>query len=125
MAGCTALTTGPRKYLLHLANGLSARDMKAMAADAGVRFDHLAPFVRWLPHWQPDDSLGPVPLDFLDDGADAFFRMADELEARSFSAVAACPPGRHARNELIDRFGQLCERSARHGLHADLEFIAF
>lgn len=125
LAGCSALTTGPWEYLQHRANGLTARDLKAMAADAGVRFDHLDPFVRWLPHWQPDDSIGPVPLAFLDHDADAFFRMADELEARSFSAVAACPPGRYTLNELIDCFGRLCDRSARHGLRADLEFIAF
>jgi len=123
LAGCSSLTTGPREYLNWLMNGISTRDIRAMAADMDVRYDHLDPFVRWMPNWQPADPN--IPLSALNYDEDDFFRMAEALEAVSFSVVAACPQGANSMNELIDSFGRLCQRSARYGLRCDLEFVAF
>ncbi|TAK99327.1 MAG: sugar phosphate isomerase/epimerase [Rhodospirillaceae bacterium] len=117
LAGCGALTTGPHEYLTMLTQGISTRDMKKMAADFGIRFDHLDAFARWVPQ-RPDQIAEMMRYD-----EDDFFRIADALEAKSLGAIALFPKGAISMNEMIDGFGQLCRRAARHGLKVALEFI--
>jgi 4-hydroxyphenylpyruvate dioxygenase len=125
LGGYGSLTTGPREYVGLLQSGITTRDMKKMAADAGVRYEHLDPFARWLPRWQaegPDSARISRAFGY---DADDFFRFADALEAKSFTVVGTFPNGSVPLDELIDCFGKLCERAARHGLRCDLEFVPF
>jgi 4-hydroxyphenylpyruvate dioxygenase len=124
LAGCRTLSIGIHEYLGHLSHGISTRDMKKMAADAGVALTHIDPFVRWVPRWEPDEALG-APLNVLSYDEDDFFRIADALEAKSVSVVGAFPGGSVGVNELIDCFGRFCARAGQHGLRCDLEFVPF
>lgn len=125
LAGCGAISTGPFEYLNWLGKGLGPRDLLTIAADHGVRITHLDPFVRWVPDWLPEGVGAFFPAAVLDFDADAFFRMAEALDIRSFSAVGTFPEGRYGHSELADHFGALCERAARYGLRVDLEFVPF
>jgi len=123
LTGCGAISTGPFEYLNWIGKGLGPKDLLAMAADAGVRITHLDPFVRWVPDWLPAGAGDFLPVAVFDFDADAFFRTAEALEARSFTAVGVFPDGRYSLAEIVDHFGALCERSARHDIHVNLEFV--
>ena len=120
---CDELTITPSDYLKWLGSCIPTRDIKAMAADAGVRIMHLDPLVRWVDDWRPDIPRDQFPTDPIAFDADDFFRMAAALEATSFTAWAAFPAGRYGLPALVDAFGALCRRAASEGLRCDLEFI--
>jgi sugar phosphate isomerase/epimerase len=123
IAGCEAISVTPSDYAAWLGSAISTRDMKAMAADAGVRITHLDPFMRWVDQWQPDLSGEDFPMDAIAFDADDFFRMAGALGVESFTAWGGFPAGRYETPQLIDAFGALCRRTEREGLRCDLEFI--
>ena len=123
LAGCEALTVTPSDYVKWLSTSVSTRDIRSMAADAGIRITHLDPFVRWVENWKPDIPEKDFPTDPIAFDADDFFRMAAALEVESFTAWAGFPAGRYELPQLIDAFGALCERAAVEGLRCDLEFI--
>lgn len=118
--GASVLTIGPREYRALLDTGMTAAGIKARAADAGIRIDHIDPFIRWV----PDSAFagGDVPFASHPE-ADDLFRMAAALEARSVSVVGMFPGGALGPGEMADRFGQFCGRAAAHGLRCDLEFV--
>ena len=123
VAGCEALTVTPSDYLKWLSASVSTRDIRSMAADAGIRITHLDPFVRWVENWKPAIPAKDFPTDPIAFDADDFFRMTAALEVHSFTAWAGFPAGRYQLPQLIDAFGTLCERAAAEGLRCDLEFI--
>lgn len=123
LAKCASLTMESRHYFHLLSTGVSTKDILAMADDAGVRIDHLDPFCRWLPKWEPD--LQGLPLTMFNSEEDDFFRIVDALAIRSVSIVGVFPEGVNELNELIDNFGAFCLRAAAHDLRCDLEFIPF
>lgn len=65
-AGFDILTLSPFDWLDAMRSGLSTRDMKTMAADAGIRLDHLDPIARWAPGLPPAGvcSYGPTRANF-------------------------------------------------------------
>jgi hypothetical protein len=79
IAGCEAISVTPSDYTAWLGSAISTPDMKAMAADAGVRIAHLDPFVRWVDQWQIDLPDKAFPMDAIAFEADDFFRMAGAL----------------------------------------------
>ncbi|WP_410809422.1 sugar phosphate isomerase/epimerase family protein [Micromonospora sp. 067-2] len=121
-ARCDALAVTPFDYVGWLGSGITTRDMLTMASDAGVRITHLDPLVRWVDEWKP--ALAAFPLETISFDQDDFFRMAGALGVESFTAWAGFPAGRYGVPQLVDAFGQLCERAATEGLRCDLEFIA-
>lgn len=121
-AGFTALSIGPRDVARWRASGGQLSDLLRRASDHGVRLSHLDALTRWAPAWIPDD----VDDDFIaliDTPSDEFFRIADELGCESMTAVGSFPQGTVEIGALIDSFGALCDRAARHGIRCDLEFI--
>ncbi|MFB7629508.1 sugar phosphate isomerase/epimerase family protein [Streptomyces sp. NPDC056149] len=123
-AGCEALAITPSDYNRWLGSGISTREMRGMAADAGVGLSHLDPLVRWVAAWEPHLPGGEeFPVETVAFDEDDFFRMAAALGVESFTAWAGFPPGRYSREQLVDAFGGLCRRAAVEGLRCDLEFI--
>jgi sugar phosphate isomerase/epimerase len=123
IAGCEAISVTPSDYTAWLGSAISTRDMKAMAADAGVKITHLDPFVRWVDQWQPELPGEDFPMDAITFDSDDFFRMAGALGVESFTAWGGFPPGRYTTLQLIDAFGALCRQAEHEGLRCDLEFI--
>jgi hypothetical protein len=122
LAGCEALTLTPSDYVSWLAHSISTRDMRAMAADAGVAITHLDPLVRWTDAWRPElPGDEAFPVDIVGSDVDDFFRMAGALEVQSFTAWAGFSRDRYTRAQIVDTFGNLCRRAATEGLRCDLE----
>jgi sugar phosphate isomerase/epimerase len=122
LAGCGALTMTPAGYLALLTQGLTTRELRAIAADHGVAITHLDPLARWTPRWIPDNYQGNYDLAMIAFDIDDFLRMTDALGCRSFTALGTHPAGSLRTDELVDHFGALCRRAAVEGLRVDLEF---
>lgn len=104
--------------------GLSAKDMRIMADDHGVRLAHLDPLTRWADKWVPDNvDEGFHP--FLGFTPDRFLEIAVEMGVESMSTICSFPAGAVNRPQLADKFAAICARAADHGIRCDLEFIPF
>ena len=125
LLNCGSITIGPYEYRQMTASGVSARSLSAIAADAGVRVTHLDPFVRWVSDWMPEEVSAAFPIEALNCDEDELYAIANALELRSFTVAACFPPGRMPISGLVDAFGALCDRAARHGLRCDMEFVPF
>ena len=99
----------------NLAKGLSARDMRMMAADAGVSLPILDPMASWAPHWRSGIS-DAAWMEFLGyrrttSSHCRAARCFDNDRDRYFSARPRCPgPGWHRRNYRKPRKASLCWR---------------
>ena len=123
-AGFDILTLSPFDWLDAMRSGLSTRDMKTMAADAGIRLDHLDPIARWAPEFIPDNITEPAYLTFLLCDIDDFLRIGETLEITSMTAICSFPAGMEVPlDQLVDGFGKLCDRAAPLGMRVDLEFV--
>ncbi|MCH4151225.1 MAG: sugar phosphate isomerase/epimerase [Sphingobium sp.] len=127
LSGCSALTLPPNmaRDLAKGASGRSGKDAISIAADYGIALTHLDPIMCWLPRWQPDPTNGALPLDIYDVPLDDVFRATDALGIGSISILGAFPPGSNSITEIMDNFGRLCERAARHAVRCDIEFVPF
>ena len=122
-AGFGCISTSPRDYEKTRASGLSDADIRAIAADNGVRLSYLDPFATWVPEGiSPDEDPGIVP--YLDTTPDEFFRIAEALRVDRLHFVGAYSLGRYATAELTDHFGAMCDRAAKEGLKCLIEGIA-
>jgi sugar phosphate isomerase/epimerase len=123
-SGFDVLTISPFDWLEAMRSGLSTADMKAMAADAGIRIDHLDPLARWAPQWMPDNITEQIYLNFLLCDVEDFLRIGEALEVTSMSAIATYPAGTEVPvDQLTEAFATLCDRAAPLGIRCDLEFI--
>lgn len=118
------LTTSPADYDRTRAAGLSAADMKAIAADWGVRLSYLDPLAAWVPDWQPDGVSAEVAAYFGRD-PDDFFHLAEDLEVDKIHVVGTFPEGRYPTDVLIEHYAAVCDRAARHGLGCTIEALPF
>lgn len=125
IAQCRELTMSPLDYVNLLASGLSTAELKTIAADHGLTFNHLEPLSTWAPNWMPAAGSGLVDNDYIRFPENEFFDIAEALGCTSFGAIASYPKGTYSLNEEIDLFGALCERSQQRGLKVALEFIPF
>lgn len=66
------LTTSPADFDQTLASGITAAEMRAIAADWGVRLTYLDPLARWVPDWQPL-GVDAATLAYFDRAPDEFF----------------------------------------------------
>lgn len=126
--GYAAVALSPDDVQTALANGQTYKDLRKAAADTGVAMEHLDPIATWAPSWRPADDgwqAHDMITDFLALGVEDFFAMAEQLEARSLTALGSFEEGTIAVDRLTDAFGQLCDRAARQDMRVDLEFIPF
>jgi sugar phosphate isomerase/epimerase len=120
--GLNEMSMTPLDVDRNRAKGVSPRDMRTMAADAGVSLPILDPMASWAPHWRSGIS-DPASMEFLGYSADDFFRIADELGVSTMTVIGTLQPGLASVPEIAESFGQLADRAATHGLHCVLEFI--
>lgn len=120
LSGCDILTITPLAFEAWVQGGLSASDMVAKAADAGVELSHLDPLCRWAPEWRPDN----VALDFMpffEFTTDEFLRIAETLNCKSMTVLCSAPLGSVEPEQLMEPFADICRRAD--WLRVDLEFI--
>lgn len=116
------LSMTPLDFDRNLAKGLSAHDMRAMAADLGVSLPILDPIASWAPLWRSgisDDAW----MEFLGYSADDFFRIAEQLRVSTITVIGTLRPGLASIPEIAEAFARLADRAASYGLHCVLEFI--
>ncbi|MFD0915400.1 sugar phosphate isomerase/epimerase family protein [Pseudahrensia aquimaris] len=106
------------------AEGWSAKDMLAMAADEGVKLAHLDPLTRWAPKWKPD-NVAEEFFPFLGFSVDDFMKLAEEFQVESMSTICCFPAGTVNSVQLTEAFASICDRAAKIGVRCDLEFIPF
>jgi sugar phosphate isomerase/epimerase len=122
--GFGAVSMFPADYRAARAAGLSDADMRAAAADRGVRVAVLDPYARWLPRWAPPAGARPEHIELVATEEHELFAMAEALRVDSVSVVE--PFGaEYPLEELVESFAALCDRAAERGLRIQLEFVPF
>jgi len=124
-AGFSAISLSGGDYKSARAAGLSDADIRSLLADNNLRVAELDGVVDWL-FPLPDRQGAGYDLDipFFGHSQDAFFAIAEALDARSISAVD--PFLRTAPLEqMAEAFARLCDRAAEHGLLVHLEFLSW
>jgi sugar phosphate isomerase/epimerase len=122
LAGFAELSLMPIEVERILAGGLSFADMKAKAADHGVRITRLDPLNTWPRLWRPD-NMDEAYIRTVDTTPDAFFKLADGLGITQMSLNATFPRGAMPVAEITGHYANICKRARAHGLVCDLEFI--
>ena len=110
-AGFHAVSLFPQDYQRALREKVSAKDMRHMLADNDICIAELDPLLDWVPG-----------LPTMGAHEDEFYRMADELGARSINIALA-----HAQavdeEKIVAAFSALCGRARAYGLLVTLEFL--
>lgn len=122
--GFTSMAIAPEVYQTSLEDGISPKDMRAMAEDAGAPLRYLDSLTDWAPIRTPTECSADLRARF-DVPTDYCFRMCEKLGLNSILAVAGFDPGRCELSQLIDGFGKLCDRAKGEGYWIDLEFMPF
>jgi 4-hydroxyphenylpyruvate dioxygenase len=120
--GFNAMSIAPLDFVRFTADGLSAADLRHMAADAGVKLLTLDPIANWTEHWSAD-GIPEAARPFVAFTQDDFFDIADQLQVESITAMSTAAPGSLPRQQIVDGFADLTDRGARHGLRVGLEFM--
>jgi sugar phosphate isomerase/epimerase len=122
--GFGAVSMFPADYRAARAEGLSDADMRAAAADRGVRVAILDPYARWLPGWAPPAGARPEHIELVATEEPELFAMAEALRVDSVTVVE--PFGtEYPLDDLVGSFAALCDRAAERGLRIQLEFVPF
>ncbi|MGH8458454.1 MAG: sugar phosphate isomerase/epimerase family protein [Nevskiales bacterium] len=115
----SAISLFPQVYWKARHAGHSDADLRAMLSEHGVTVSAVEPLLNWVPGEAfPGSSLLTKHMP----SEDAFYRLADAIGASNLIVVWARKK-RMPENQLIDAFGGLCQRAARHGLQVHLEFL--
>jgi len=118
-AGFESITLWPTLFERARADGLTTHDMRAILADNELVVTELDPLCTWLPITiDPADIAAPF---YAYDEA-IFFRMADELGARSLNVIQATDDPIE-RGVVVDALAALSLRAKRHGLVVSVEFM--
>jgi sugar phosphate isomerase/epimerase len=122
--GFTSLSIPPTDVRMYAEQGLDARTMRAKADDAGILLSDLDGISSWLPINTCADMLPPTKARF-DITLDECIDYGVALGVRRMCVVGGFAPGDYSLQELVDRFGALCERAEDAGILVDLECMAF
>ena len=120
--GLNEMSMTPLDVDRNRAKGISPRDMRMMAADAGVNLPILDPMASWAPHWRSGIS-DPDWMEFLGYSADDFFRIAEQLGVSTITVIGTLQAGLASVPEIAESFAILADRASSHGLYCVLEFI--
>ena len=118
-AGFTSISVWPTLFYGALDSGLSEADLRTILNDNGLRVTELDPLMSWLP-LELDDS--DMAAGFLSYSEDHFYRIADELGARSLNFIQQ-GDSPISESERIDLISGICERAKAHQLQVSVEFL--
>jgi sugar phosphate isomerase/epimerase len=122
--GFKYLSMFPTDYRRAVERGLSDADILALHERAGVRLMTLDPYTRWLPRWTPPTKTRFERLEWVSFEEDEFFAIVEALGLETITVNEAF--GAHYElDEMIEAFAAVCDRAARSGVRAHLEFTPF
>lgn len=120
--GFDRLPIAPFQYRTLREAGTTAREIRAMARDRGVRLGHYDGLTDWAP-LRFGAAVPAAARAVLDFSTDDCLQMCEELELPAICATGAFAPGEVETPALVDGFGAFCARAAAIGVHVDLEFL--
>ena len=122
--GFSDVSMFPIDYKSARETGLSDEDMRKRIAASGVRVAVIDPLTKWLPSWDPPESMSEEDVAFSDFEVDEVLHMADALGAESISVIETF--GNEVPVDVgAESFAAICDRAAEQGLRVHVEFIPF
>jgi len=122
LAGFQQMTIQPQEVIKLVSEGVSIADMRAMAADGGIKIARLDPLCPWVPDWRPT-NFGEDYARAHDISPRLFFDLCDQLGCRYMSLNATFPPDRYTTEQITGFYAEICRQAADHGVTCDLECI--
>jgi sugar phosphate isomerase/epimerase len=122
--GFTSLAIAPNTVRDARTSGLSFRDIRRIAEDAGTPLSTLDSLTDWAPIRTPS-NIDHELRDRYQFTVDEALEMCEELGLGSILAVGGYDKDAVPLNALIDGFGRACDRAAAIGVRIDLEFMPF
>jgi sugar phosphate isomerase/epimerase len=115
-AGFTALGLAGEDYAAMRAGGMSNSELRRIADDHGIAVAEL----EFLTNWWCDDDRGRRSREL----EAQFYAAADTFGARHLNVGSPASRGTLPPLEVVaERFGELCDRAARHNLLIAFEFL--
>ncbi|MEM1155119.1 MAG: sugar phosphate isomerase/epimerase [Pseudomonadota bacterium] len=121
--GFTGITLNSAIYEDALASGLRREDIPLLLADLGLQVSNIDPLFSWFPNTAPlpgDDVIARSSCATVDQVFDLALHLGTDLIN---APLGLAQPDSEAA--IVDAFGALCNRAARHGLRISLEFMPF
>lgn len=103
------------------ATGVSPKEVRQRADDAGMSILRLDPLNTWSRVWLPD-NMDDAYIATVDTRQDRVFALCAELGCRSISLNATFPRGSMSIEAIIEDYAKICAASA-FDLDCSLEFI--
>ncbi|MBX3568381.1 MAG: sugar phosphate isomerase/epimerase [Rhizobiaceae bacterium] len=122
LAGFQQMSIQPQEVLKLVAEGVSIADMRAMAADGGIKIARLDPLCPWVPDWKPT-NFGADYATAHDVSPRVFFDLCDQLGCHFMSLNATFPASRYTTEQITGFYAEICRQAAEHGVTCDLECI--
>jgi sugar phosphate isomerase/epimerase len=122
VAGYNALSLMPYEVEQMAAAGVSPKEVRLRANDAGMSILRLDPLNTWSRVWLPD-NMDDAYIATVDTRQDRVFALCAELGCRSISLNATFPRGSMSIEAIIEDYAKICAASARFDLDCSLEFI--
>lgn len=121
-AGFTALSLMPRDVWALEEAGMTAPDIVARIADAGLRVGEMDCTACWMPRHHHQGDGGELSRLLRSLTIDRVVATAARIGAPSVVAIDMCdsPP---SLDEAAASFAALCDQAAEHGLRAQIEFL--
>jgi sugar phosphate isomerase/epimerase len=120
--GFTTISPTPPTYRRALEQGITAKDLRAMLKDNGVRATVIDPLMAGLPGSPPPSEVPEqFRIGFMHDEAYCY-EVAEALEAKVVN-IAHFLGKKVPIAQLADAIGKISERAATRGLGISLEFI--
>lgn len=121
-AGFTALSLMPGDVWTLEAQGMSAKDIASLIADAGLRVAEMDCTANWMRRHPLQGDGGELSLLLRGLTAKRVIETAARIGAPSVVAVDLCPTP-PSLDEAATGFATLCDLAAEHGLRAHIEFL--
>ncbi len=123
--GFTSLAIASTTFSQARARGLSAAGMRRMAEDHGIALRHLDTLTTWAPSQLDPGDFDDEMNERWNTPLDRGLEICAELGLVQILATAAYRKDAVPLQQLIDGFGDLCERAAKLGVWVDLESMPF
>jgi sugar phosphate isomerase/epimerase len=118
--GFDVLTIPYRQYRASLDAGMSAQEMKRIAEGRGVVLDFLDGVMSWAPvRWGAD--VGEFVKEAFAFSVDDALEMCAVLGLTTVVAASAFEAGAVPLPDLVEAFGEFCDRAREAGVWVDLE----
>jgi sugar phosphate isomerase/epimerase len=102
--------------------GVSLRDMKMMAEDAGLSINRVDALTTWAPDWRATNFGDEYNLTVAMDST-MFLELSAFFGCRYLSLNAMWKPGHYSNDQVAEFYRAICEKAAPYGITCDIEPI--